>query len=245
MKKRFALPTTLMLSICFLVGCTVEPYQYYEGDYTFSYVNSLSASFETKIRKICMEYGIFLEDFMAMEALPYNELDSRSRQLINEIRNKIDTPEPDMLLSKVVAKSELENYLNERHYLPRGFITRAADSKEYRSLSDYYYGLRMDYDGTAIDLKSDDYIGVFRFTIADTSSIYVPRCPENGGTITDSFPFTGHGFTSGTRVLGSPEWYLPGGADFESGELWAVYANGTEQLLAVYNEDLGYFVSVE
>lgn len=240
MKYKLRCILLVILVISCITGCSSSPYTYYEGKYTHAYISSLSAGIETKIRRLCLSYDIFYEDFLVMQALPYEELTPENQAIINAFRNELQKPEAGMVLSATVAQSEIDGYLASNR-MPTGFITRASDSKKYDSYDDYYYGLRLEVN-SSYSYNTDEYIGVFRFTLSDTSAISIPRSTDNGGTFNLPFPFTGHGFTAGIRETGCAIWYLPENDCTVTNELWAVYKDGTEKLLAYYDAAVGYYV---
>jgi hypothetical protein len=107
--------------------------------------------------------------------------------------------------------------------------------KSLETLSDVYYGMRLDYPGTKFLPDGGGY-AVLRFTSNSTGKLSVPYCEEMGGTRAHAWPNTGGGFTASTLGDdGFPEYtfdsyYAPN----QGGELYEVTPAGNEILRAQF-----------
>lgn len=207
-------------------------------------INSLNG-FSDNISTIAAERNLSLANFKILEEKPANLLTSAERNLVNGIRNDIPQLTSNTILQKVIPKDDISKYLSGQYTQVRGYMTTAADAKHLNTFEDIYYGMRLDYSATSYSI-ADGSCGVIRFKAINASSAYIPKSPVNGGNIADAFPFTGHGFTSGTNGrLGVPEWKMDGWAVMKEGsELWEIDSNGGEILKAIFSEALGKFVPV-
>ena len=106
--------------------------------------------------------------------------------------------------------------------------------------------MRLDYNNTKFT-QHDVSCGVIRFKADNAGSAIVPRSPENGETVVDGVPFTGHGFTAANNErLAVPEWKMEDWAKLQDGaELWDVLSDGTEILKAIYSRDKGKFIPIQ
>ena len=118
--------------------------------------------------------------------------------------------------------------------------------KQYETVQDMYYGLRLDYDGTYFKPEGENY-AVIRFYAANADQAVVPKSPANGGDVEDPYPFGGAGFTTGTNGRwGSPEWVMNEFTVPDDGaQLFEIQEDGTEILRGVYTAEAGQFVPVE
>lgn len=115
-----------------------------------------------------------------------------------------------------------------------------------KNYNDFYNGLRLDYPGSVYNPMSDKSIGVIRYTTSEASDITIPYGMEMGGTITDSSPFTGNGFTKAMNGEIIPEFKCNGYLDIDDGaQLIEISKDGTETLRAVYSIVDKMFIPVE
>ena len=92
---------------------------------------------------------------------------------------------------------------------------------------------------------ADDSMGVIKFKSGNATSAKVPYSPEMGGTVADGAPFTGNGFTAATNGQAIPEFKFDDFVKFKDGaELYEITKDGKEILRAVYNSNLGKFISI-
>lgn len=209
-----------------------------------AFVNSLNG-FSDNVSVLAAEKNITLAEFKVLEEKPASLLSNAERGIINGIRNEIPQLDGNTILQKVIPKQDISKYLSGQYTQVRGYMTTAADGKHLDTYEDIFYGMRLDYPGTPFSI-ADGSCGVIRFKATNAGSAYIPKSSANEGSITDLFPFTGHGFTSGTNGrLGVPEWKMDDWALMKEGsELWEVSSNGVEVLKATYNESLGKFIPV-
>jgi hypothetical protein len=103
----------------------------------------------------------------------------------------------------------------------------------------------LDYPGTVYRSSTDDILGVIRFKTTESSEIQIPYAKEMGGSITDAPPFTGNGFTSATNGQVIPKFKCGSYLNVEDGaELYEISQDGTETLRAVFDKNIGKFISV-
>lgn len=210
------------------------------------------SGFSDNVATLASQQGLNLTTFKNIEELSVQDLiQSQSQNLIklNSIRNNIPLPNATTLMQKVIPKSDIQKYLSGQYKSCKGFMSTAKDSKHLNNYNDIYYGMRLDYQGSAFSI-SDGSCGVIRFKAPNANTSIVPRSSNNvlAGVDDAPFPYTGHGFTSGTNGrLGVPEWKMNTFADLQNGEaeLYEVFSNGTEVLKARFNKQLGQFVPVQ
>jgi hypothetical protein len=165
---------------------------------------------------------------------------------MNKIRAQQLSPTPDTLMQKVITAYDMNKYLSGEYKTPKGFISICADVKQYKNVSDCYYGLRLDYAGTYFKPDDQSY-AVIRFKAANIEKAIIPKAKINNGTYLDPYPFGGVGFTTGTNGRwGSPEWVMPEFTVLDEGaQLFEIFQDGTEVLKGIYRTEAEQFVPVE
>jgi hypothetical protein len=145
------------------------------------------------------------------------------------------------VMQKVISQKAINDYLKDidPYTTVGGFVSRASDAKHLITFEDIHHGLRLDYAKTPFFVE-DGSCGVIRFTSKDAGSVIIP----SGGTYDAwDYPFTATGFTSGkSGRLGVPEWHLQKYLGINEGEIWHVYNDGSEKLIAVYDKVLKKFI---
>lgn len=195
--------------------------------------------FSDNINGLTSANGINLSAFKTLEEKALTALTSEEKHIIANIRNAIAQPNSNTIMQKAIPKSDIIKYTSGQYNSCRGFMSTAADSKHLNTFDDIYYGMRLDYPNTKFAL-SDGSCGVIRFKASNSGNASVPRDLANP----DPFPFTNHGFTSANNGrLGVPEWKLDEMANLNGGaELWEIFSNGTEKLIAIFDRDLDKFI---
>ena len=184
--------------------------------------------------------GLSLSEFLSLHKRSAASMLPDELGKITAIRDAQAKPSPSEPIQKVVPACDICRYATGAKKV-RGFVTLCRDVAHYRTVSDFYYGLRLDYPGTrfAPDMES---IGIIRFRARNAGKCIVPRSAVLGGEFSDPYPFGGHGFTTGTNGrLGAPEWVMPESAELEDGSaIFEMRSDGTERLIATYKR--GRFV---
>jgi Fe-S cluster biosynthesis and repair protein YggX len=200
--------------------------------------------FSDNISNLAVQNGIDLNTFKNIQKEAFVNLTTQEKIIINNLRNNIPSPDANTILQKAIPKSEFNDYLSGYRNQVGGYITTAKDAKHLNTFDEIYYGMRLDYSGTKFSIN-DGSCGVIRYKTSNVSSIEVPRSPANGGSISDLMPFTGHGFTSAENgLLGVPEWKSGYLTPNEGAELWEVFSDGTEILIATFSTSLNKFILV-
>ena len=116
----------------------------------------------------------------------------------------------------------------------RGFVSVADDTSHLTTPADLYDGVRLDYSGTTF-ARDDSSVYVIRFQVRNPNVVDIPYGERMGGTVDESPPFTGNGFT-GARSDIIPEYRFSGEASIRPGaEIWEITNTGNERLTAVFN----------
>jgi hypothetical protein len=191
-----------------------------------------------RIGDLVKKEGLTMDDFQYMIMKRVDALTDEEKVHLANIRNALPRPDANTIMQKVLKETDYRIYMNDGYGgSVQGFVTMAADTKQFNTASDYYNGLRLDYKG---QMAAESY-PVLRFKSKRASEAIIPRDSELG---TNEYPFTGTGFTSGKKEhLGVPEWKLKPSnpkepIDMEEGaEIWRVYNDGTEKLIARYGKD--------
>ncbi len=214
--------------------------------YDSSYLSALSGGFSDTISGYAEEEGLSVEAFSLLCSKSSADMSERELSLINRIRCRQLRPIAETLMQKVITLDDMKNYLSGKYRAPKGFLSVCADVKQYVTVEDYYYGLRLDYAGSAFRPDAPGY-AVIRFKAANIERAVVPRAVANGGTFKDPYPFGGAGFTTGTNGrTGSPEWVLQEFAVMDDGaQIFEIFADGTEKLRAVYSAEAGRFFETD
>lgn len=206
-------------------------------------INNLNG-FSNEITGLAAAHDLSLAEFMALEAKSAAEMTQVEKNTINAIRNSVPTPGATTIMQKVVPKSDIGKYLDGTYRQVGGFISTANDTKHLTTFDDLFYGLRLDYDGTAFNLN-DGSCGVIRYKTNNVNQIHVPRSTVNGGVDDGLMPYTGHGFTSGNNGrLGAPEWKSSYLTPNEGAELWEIFSDGSEVLRGKFSLTQNKFIAV-
>ena len=134
------------------------------------------------------------------------------------IRRTIPKPDENTLMQKVITED----------------VVRAVDTKHLKTIEDYYYGLRLDYEKTLFS-AGDKYYYTIRFKTEKLDNLVIPI----DSRFTNEYPFTRNGFTSGNNGrLGIPEYVLDKRVSPKIGaEIWRIKPDGTEELIGVFKEE--------
>ena len=150
------------------------------------------------------------------------------------------------MLESIIPLDDISKYLDGTYTQVGGYVTKYEDVSNLSKYEDIYESLRLDYPGTAYKVDSDSSLGVIRFKTPDSKKIGIPYGVDFGGTITDSPPFTGNGFTKAMNGNIIPEFKCNGYLCVEDGaELYELTKDGKEILRAIYDIDLKQFISVD
>jgi hypothetical protein len=196
-------------------------------------VISEGIGFTDVIDDLLKKEGLTREQFISMIEKTYKELSESEKIQLNRIRAAFLEPDKNTILQKVIPNEDLELYLNGDYDEIRGFVTKAADTKNYKTPEDYYYGLRLDYGGSRFKNDADNCF-VIRFTTPNVDKIGIPR-----GTEFDKipYPFSNTGFTAGSKNrMGVPEWQAGNLKMDEGAEIWKINSDGKEEIVAVYKK---------
>jgi hypothetical protein len=210
------------------------------GKYSIAIIRN-EIGFVDLLGDLIKKEGLTLDDFKYMAQKNVNALTLAEKTQLENIRNVLSKPNANTLMQKVITKNDIQKYLNGEYNNVGGFVSRAVDAKHLESFEDLYYGLRLDYSNTTF-FVGDGSCGVIRFKSPSSSNAIIP----SGGTYDAwDYPFTATGFTSGkSGRLGVPEWHLQNRVNFTDGdEIWQVANNGTETLIAIYDETLNKFIA--
>lgn len=209
-------------------------------------ITGLAGGMPDTIAEYAAAEGWTVEEFDTMCQKAAADMTAEELEKMNNIRAKQIVPTPDTLMQKVITTYDMEKYLSGEYKTPRGYVSVCADVKDYVTMEDMFYGLRLDYEGTYFAPDEDSY-AIIRFKAENIGDAIIPRSPANGGDVEDPYPFGGAGFTTGTNGrMGTPEWVM---GDFtvlaDGAQLLEVMPDGTLILRAVYTVEAGQFVPVE
>ena len=163
------------------------------------------------------------------------------------IRESITMPSGDTILQKVIPQGDIAKYLDGSYSGVRGYITKAEDVKQLFNYDDIYNSLRLDYVGSAFNPITDDCVGVIRFKTNDYIDIEIPYSPAMGGNTIEKPPFRGNGFTGAANGQVVPEFKVTASKSLtlkDGAELYMITKDGTEKLLAIYNDQLEMFIDI-
>lgn len=200
------------------------------GKYSLASI-SKERGFIDMLPELLKKEGITEEEFVNYTNYIRKELPYTPRAQIARLRNAVPSPTAETVMQKVIPASDLEKYISGQYDNIQGFITKAADTKHFKSFDDLYYGLRLDYDGTKFFLDEGCCYAI-RFTSDNIPlKVDIPR----GSKFKDPYPFTSHGFTAGTnRRIGVPEFCTTSPIKIEVGsEIWKISRDGKQTLYAI------------
>ena len=207
-----------------------------KGNYNQSVIQSLNGFFEQRANLLTLA-SLQLPEFIALSTDSAWHLSEPEMVKLRKVRNDVTFPTSSTILQKVIPLEDVALYMNNTYGgTVGGFVSSASDVKSLKTLSDVFYGLRLDYSGTKF-LSGGGGYAVLRFTSNVTGKLSIPYCKEMGGTRTHSWPNTGGGFTSSTLGNGGfPEYtfdsyYAPN----QGGELFETTPAGNEILRAQFS----------
>lgn len=206
-----------------------------QGHFTRKTISRMDGFGESKKSLLKMN-GMKKKEFVAFSTDSAWALSSDNQVRLRKFRECLNRPDSTILLQKVISLKDLPFYEdNVKGGVVGGFVAVAADVKTLKSLKDIYYGLRLDYDGTAFNLDDEGY-AVIRFYSSYTDNLYIPFGPELGGPQPHDWPNTGGGFTSSTLGKGGyPEWVFKNrNHPKEGAEIYVIDAKGHETLSSVF-----------
>lgn len=205
----------------------------------------LSTGFSDQLPAWLARRNLSLEEFKQLQQKTYAEisLNPAEKAIMDEIRDAVPFPDQNTVLQKVVSQRDIQKYFNP-NYLPRGFISTAADAKHLNSIEDYYYGLRLDYKiddiGTQAFYTNDENIFIIRFTISNPENISIPKNLSNPSPP----PFMNSGITGGTEGrLGVPEYVIPE-SRLTRGVIFKLNELKEETIFGFYDESLKSFIQL-
>ena len=203
------------------------------GKYSLGSI-SKEHGFIDMLPELLKKEGITEEEFVNYTNYIRKELPYTPRAQIARLRNAVPSPTAETVMQKVIPASDLEKYISGQYDNIQGFITKAADTKHFKSFDDLYYGLRLDYDGTKFFLDEGCCYAI-RFKSKEVPlNIIVPR----GRDFKDPYPFTSHGFTAGIKGrIGVPEFTMKKGSKIsikDGTEIWKITRDGRQTLYAVF-----------
>jgi len=206
-----------------------------EGDLTKEAICQLQGLPDQR-KALLKSNGMTRREFVRLSTDSAWHLTPTERQKLRDVRLSIPTPDSTTLLQKAVAISKLKKYdENQNGGRIDGFVARAADVKHLKTLEQVYWGLRLDYEGTAWNL-SDSAYAVIRFYSNQTHTLTMPICEEMQGQKEHCWPCSGGGFTASTLGKGGyPEWEFPGSfLPKEGAQIFIVDRKGHERLHSIF-----------
>lgn len=190
------------------------------------------------------------EKFDELKLKNLKDLTDVERNLIEKIRKSVPTPDENTLMQKVVNIEDFDNLYENKYPETKvgGFVTRAQDVDGLKSYDDMYESLRLDYtkaDGTqAFKPEEDEFLGVIKFKTPEIEKAAIPFRDKKDSEANDpDNPFTGNGFTGAKNGDIIPEYQFSEYVGMEDGaELYKVYKDGRQELVAVYDGATKKFV---
>ncbi len=205
-----------------------------------------NTAFMNDMEDILEKHGLTVDEFNNLRLRDASTLSETEKSTLKAIRESVPMPDSKTIMQKVIPADDIQKYLDGKYTQVGGDVTRAVDVSKLKNYNDFYNGLRLDYPGSVYNPMSDKSIGVIRYTTSEASDITIPYGMEMGGTITDSSPFTGNGFTKAMNGEIIPEFKCNGYLDIDDGaQLIEISKDGTETLRAVYSIVDKMFIPVE
>jgi hypothetical protein len=234
-------PFILFILVCFAIvighACSKDEstQNWPEGQFNQPAMQKLSG-FPEQRAELLVNATMSLEEFISFSTDSAWHLSDGDKSRLRELRNGVSFPASSTVIQKVIALEDVALYMNNTYGgTVGGFVSSAGDVKSLKTLSDVYYGMRLDYSGTKFSPDGGGY-AVLRFTSNVTGNLSIPYCIEMGGTRTHAWPNTGGGFTASSLGDGGfPEYtfdsyYEPN----QGGELYEVTPAGNEILRAQF-----------
>ena len=212
-------------------------------------------SFMDDLPGILKQFGMSMQQFHVLRMRLAITLSKKERGVMRAIRDSVPAPTADTIMQKVIPIGDIANYLREDSpwYQLKGYVARAADVKQLRTYRDLYESLRLDYlndKGTHNFELTDGSCGVIRYRTPQYAKANKPYSyvmvmgSEKAYTANPSF--TGNGFTAAKNGLVVPEFIFDTYTDLGNGaELYQIFDNGTEKLLAIFDIRQKRFIEVE
>lgn len=191
---------------------------------------------------ILQKIGVEIVDFVSLSTDSAWSLSATNQQTLKTVRLNIESPTASTMFQKVIPLEDVATYMNNTYGgTVGGFVTVAADSKNLTSMSEVYWGLRLDYEGTKFRENGAGY-AVLRFYSEAVSKLTIPFCEEMGGVQVHAWPNTGGGFTSSSLGEGGIAEYTFVGysAPKDGAELYEVTPSGREILRSTYVSGKGW-----
>ena len=212
-------------------------------------------SFMDDLPGILKQFGMSMEQFHELRMRPAITLSKKQRKIMRAIRDSVPAPTSDTIMQKVIPIGDIANYLREDSpwYQLKGYVARAADVKQLRTYRDLYESLRLDYlndKGTHNYELSDGSCGVIRYRTPQYAKANKPysyvMAMGSEKAYTANPPFTGNALTAARNSQAVPEYIYDAPVDLENGaELYQIFDNGTEKLLAIFDIRQKRFIEVE
>jgi hypothetical protein len=191
------------------------------------------------------DVGMSANRFDDLRPLSADLLSDADKATIKAIRDAIPMPTNQTVMQKVIPQGDIAKYISGEYSQVKGYITRAQDVKQLGNYDDIYNSLRLDYDGSVFKPATDECVGVIKFKTLNASKIDIPYSQAMGGNVVNKPPFTGNGFTAATNGQAIPEFISDNFIKlYDEAELYTITKDGTETLVAIYNENLGRFVDI-
>ncbi len=199
------------------------------------------------ILKVLQENNISVEEFQRIKLTPVSELTDREMNLIFYLRESVEKPTEDTLMSKVIPVDSVDGYLKKDnpYTTVAGYVAKYEDVANATSnYKETLETLRLDYtyekDGVVIRTYPDDgdSYAVIRFKYSDVSDnlIDIPYGTEFYGPNKDAYPCTHNGFLGGRNGTIVPEWQVKDYARAniqEGAEMYRV-VDGKEEKMAIF-----------
>lgn len=208
-----------------------------KGEYNKTYVKQLTGFAEAR-DGILSSQNMFLRDFIVWSTDSSWALPAEHQLALKNVRNAINKPNAKTLLQKVIDLEAVSDYMNNIYGgTVGGFVSVAADMKSISTMSDTYWGLRLDYKGTKFRADGAGY-AVIRFYSNSADRLTIPYCAELGGDYPHDWPNGGGGFTTSKLGQGGyPEWKTIGYDAPQAGaELYEVTPEGREILRSIFKD---------
>jgi hypothetical protein len=145
--------------------------------------------------------------FHALRQLLPGTLPEGQRAALKSIRDTLTYPANGQRIQKVIKVEDMQNYLNGT-FDPDvfGFQAVLSDVDNLTTAAALIEGLRLDYPN---GFQGETTVAALVWFQDETFRMVPPYRAANGGDRTDSYPFTGNGFTATNRGNAIPEWILP------------------------------------
>ena len=208
---------------------------------------------------IIKQQGLTIQEFTELRIKDVQLLTPDEVKVLKDIRERIPMPTPDTPMQKIIHAGKIERYLKGEFKAVGGFISKADDVSRFKTYDDIVDNLRLDYkseDGSTPFVNDpNDHLGQIRFKTTKAETIEIPYGNNRigdaepfGGTEHTDKPFTGNGFAGALNHNVIPEYKVPEGQLLpvnDGAELYKIYRDGREELVAIYSENDKRFVEVK